>query len=670
MLAQNGADLQLAGLNPDTLKPQLSPESRKGRVLLVDMPFRTVRFGSLGLSTIKSILNTNGLAADVSYFSVKFARQMGTRFYNYISHLGAVRHSGEIFFTASYYDFSVDSFLKESLRPYFQTAWKKYHAAEMLGPGWTEESFLAACENVCQQIVPATINEFMENTDWEKYDIVGFSLIFDQTMPSIALARQIKQRFPEKTIIFGGPSCDGEMGLELLRVFPWIDIVAIGEADLTVLPLLQAIRERKPLEDVPGIGFRRDGKVIQTAPTPLLQEMDRLPEPDYEEFFAAIDGSDITPQMYFESSRGCWWGQKHLCSFCGLNANGLSFRRKSAERTIREIIHLTDKYRCKSIGATDNILDISFFKTVFPALKMWRETQPPETQIELFYEMKSNVRKEQLQIAREAGLALAQPGIESFNDHVLQLMDKGATGIQQMQFIKWSAELGINLLYGVLYKNPGETMEDYEDIIEKLSFIMHLPPPTYISDISLDRFSPYFKDPSRFGISNVRPHETYFQVFREKDMDFSRMAYRFEFDHVDSGSEQLERTIQRCIGGLMKWKAIYRPNTLVYDVSPDRVWILDRRSGQPSLVSLTGMQAEIFLYCDEHRALTNVQDKFVSFGREIVAAWIDKLQARRWLYKDSKNRCLALPVRSDLSEYITRRLEAKARSEPAAHVHG
>jgi ribosomal peptide maturation radical SAM protein 1 len=655
--------LENGNASPALNRVPLSAVARKGRVLLIDMPFRTVRVGSLGLSTLKSVLKAGGVETDICYLSVKLARDIGTRFYGYIAHLGSVRYSGEIFFTPHYYDLPREQFVQEKLLPYFSRAVRAFSPRDVAGLEWNEQQFLDACADTCMNAVPRLMDEFMNGIQWDQYDIVGFSLIFDQTMPSLMMAKRIKQQYPEKTIIFGGPSCDGGMGMEMLRVFPWIDVVSIGEADTVVLPLVRALREGRPLREVPGIGFRATGNLAQTATPGLLEELDQLPMPEYDNYFDAICGSDIDPQMYFESSRGCWWGQKHLCTFCGLNANGLQYRRKSPERTVKEILYLAGRYGCKSIGATDNILDISFFKTVFPALREWRAARVPEEHLHLFYEMKSNVKKEQLQMARQAGLVWAQPGIESFNDHILQLMDKGATGIQQMQYIKWASEMDISLQYGVLYRNPGETLEDYEDIRRRIDFMSHLHPPTYLSDISIDRFSPYFRDPERHGIRQLRPHANYKEVFLEEDLDLTKMAYRFEFNHEDDENKELWDAIQQCLAALTKWKNTYRPGTLMYDTSGGKVWILDRRGGKPILATLTGPQAEVFLYCDEHHSLENVQEKFSEYAKEFVTALIDKLCERKWLFKDGRNRCLAMPVRGDLSAYTARRAAEASRQD-------
>ncbi len=85
--------------------------------------------------------------------------------------------------------------------------------------------------------MPAFLDECMDAFDMARYDVVGFTTTFEQNLASLSLARMVKERYPEKVVVFGGANCDGVMGVELHRSFPWIDYVVSGEADL-VFPRL------------------------------------------------------------------------------------------------------------------------------------------------------------------------------------------------------------------------------------------------------------------------------------------------------------------------------------------------------------------------------------------------------------------------------------------------
>ena len=102
-----------------------------------------------------------------------------------------------------------------------------------------------------------------------------------------------------------------------------------------------------------------------------------------------------------------------------------------------------------------------------------------------------------------------QPGIESLSDHVLKLMRKGTTALRNIQLLKWAREFNIIAEWNILYGFPGETPDDYRDILELLPAIRFLRPPCAAGPIRLDRFSPYHKSPADFGLLNVRPLKTY-----------------------------------------------------------------------------------------------------------------------------------------------------------------
>ena len=108
--------------------------------------------------------------------------------------------------------------------------------------------------------------------------------------------------------------------------------------------------------------------------------------------------------------------------------------------------------------AVDNILDMRYFRDVLPQL---RERQLGLT---LFYETKANLTKEQVKLLRDAGVLAIQPGVESLSTHVLQLMRKGVTALQNIQLLKWCRQYGVTVAWNLLYGFPGETAADYAAI--------------------------------------------------------------------------------------------------------------------------------------------------------------------------------------------------------------
>src|SRR5207237_3798341 len=106
----------------------------------------------------------------------------------------------------------------------------------------------------------------------------------------------------------------------------------------------------------------------------------------------------------WETSRGCWWGQKRHCTFCGLNGEGMEFRARSADRTIADLQDLLARYPECNIAMSDNIMPHSYFRTVLPQLALIRP------KAEIFYEQKANLTLQKVRALARAGITRIQPG--------------------------------------------------------------------------------------------------------------------------------------------------------------------------------------------------------------------------------------------------------------------
>src|SRR5208282_4131178 len=193
------------------------------------------------------------------------------------------------------------------------------------------------------------LDESMDHVPWTKYDVVGFTSSFQQNTASLALAKRVKAAFPGKKIIFGGANCEGEMGIELHRQFPFIDFVCSGEGDRAFPELIRRLATGEDTRRIAGI-ISRAGRETVVPPeivSPIL-DLDALPYPCYDDYFAQLESARLNrrfaPNIPFESSRGCWWGAKMHCTFCGLNGATMTYRSKSPQRALDELVHLGSTY--------------------------------------------------------------------------------------------------------------------------------------------------------------------------------------------------------------------------------------------------------------------------------------------------------------------------------------
>ena len=315
--------------------------------------------------------------------------------------------------------------------------------------------------------------------------------------------------------------------------------------------------------------------------------------------------SKLKPQILIETARGCWWGAKQHCTFCGLNGETMAFRAKSAERVLGEIERQLQRYGVRHFQAVDNIISHDYFRTLLPMLA------ERKLGVTFFYEIKSNLRREQIQLMRDAGILAVQPGIESLSSHVLKLMRKGVTGIQNVQLLKWCREYGIEVAWNLLYGFPGETAEDYDEIARYASAITHLKAPGTIAPIRLDRFSPNFTQAEHFGIADIRPFSMYKFVYPLPEAEVANLAYFFEYAYKDGRDPA--RYTAKLLEQVKEWKenksgSLYKD----YGRPGAEMTIVDTRPGRPQMLyPFRGIQRELYEYCEEVRS----RQAIVEFAR-------------------------------------------------------
>ncbi|MCF3974288.1 RiPP maturation radical SAM C-methyltransferase [Paracoccus salsus] len=477
--------------------------------------------------------------------------------------------------------------------------------ADILQPYLGEDRDLFAAIMQIRQILPDYLNRCADEIMALQPDVVGFSTVFHQTCACLALARRLKERENAPVIVFGGANCEGEMGLQLIRSFPWIDHLCSGEADISFPALLNWLGRGG--EGSPPPGVLSQGAAELPIRSRGVTAMDKLPYPDFDDYFARLADSALAGafegHLVFETSRGCWWGAKHHCTFCGLNGDTMAFRSKSPERAFDEIAWLTDRHKTRRIGCVDNILDMKYLTTLFPRLAA------AGFELDLFYEVKSNLRLEQLRQMRAGGVTQIQPGIESFSDHVLKLMDKGCTGFQNIQLMRWCSELGIEVSWNVLAGFPGEDPAEYAAMAALMPRLTHLDPPCSCGMLRLDRFSPFHSRAAEMGIRRMRPARAYFYVYPLGRRELSRLAYFFDFDHQDGRDPQ--DYLHPVQAEVAAWKAAQMDPSnaprLDARFDADGVTIRDSRPmARRAVHRLEGLAARLYALCDSTASLAGL----------------------------------------------------------------
>jgi ribosomal peptide maturation radical SAM protein 1 len=611
------------------------------------MPFGQMFSPSIGLSLLKAELAAQGMPARVRYFTIRFAELTGQAFYHGLCSTSTSIQdlAGEWIFSGSLFGSSprdeeyVDLILrKRALSPEDEPEIPASPAliSRILNARRQADGFLHWC---------------LEDILRARPKLVGFTSMFQQHVASLALARLIKQSLPGAFIVFGGANCEDVMGAETVRQFPFVDAVVSGEADLVFPELARRVLCGQPVSGLPGVRTR-DSITAEFASArfsigTMVRDLDALPYPDYGDYFEQFEasrfGREWLPSIFLETSRGCWWGERMHCTFCGLNDQTMAFRSKSPRRALEELTCLTVRHPGCDVEVTDNILDMRYFKDFVPELA----SRSPGA--ELFYEVKSNLKKEQLRMLRDAGIRSIQPGIESFSDPVLRLMRKGVSALQNIQLLKWCKELGVEPNWNMLWGFPGEPPEEYSRMAGLVPLLTHLSPPSSDGRIRLDRFSPNFEQSEQLGFADVTPLPAYRYVYSLPGDALANLACFFTFRYREP------RDVNRYVTCLEKeiraWRRFHERQDLFSVDTGERLLLWDLRpAGRSPLTVIRGVDRILYQACDVASDLRRLADCLErnaegALPPDIIERRLDPLVARGLIVRDgSRYLALAIPL--------------------------
>lgn len=455
-------------------------------------------------------------------------------------------------------------------------------------------------------------------------DLVGLTTTFMQNLPSLALARRLKQLRPSVRVVLGGANCEGPMGHAVHRNHPYVDYVVRGEAEEVFPLLLRRIRSGESVVELPGVCWWDGSRSVANPVARHSVPPAVLCAPDYDGWQEVLEASPLreflSPELVLESARGCWWGEKHHCTFCGLNGAMMAFRSKPAATFWAELSSLVERHQILDVSVVDNILDMGYFSSLLPLMT------EADWDLRVHYEVKSNLRATQIADLAAAGIVVVQPGIESLNARVLDLMDKGVTGAANVQTLRECEDHSLTVEWNYLYGFPGELASDYRGVLDQLPALVHLQPPGGASRIVLERFSPYFERPE-LGFARREPMGFYQQAYDLPRAELDDLAYFFGCD--DAGiDDQLAGELAATIS---QWRRLYPSSSLTArtDGGADLV-IEDRRAGwAASEHRLGGWQAAAYRSLDRRASPEGLRRRLerdgVGVSVDVLVDWLRAL---------------------------------------------
>jgi radical SAM superfamily enzyme YgiQ (UPF0313 family) len=347
--------------------------------------------------------------------------------------------------------------------------------------------------------------ELLKKLEAFQPDVLGLSATTFSIFHAADFARLAKERFPQLTVIIGGPHVSAAP-LETMARFTVFDVAAIGEGEETIIDLLEALDNGTQFSNIPGIVLRCDEQPLATGRRQFLTDLDQLPYPAWDllegfpnRYLPAPFKVRRTPAASLVTSRGC----PNRCIFCDRSVFGSSCHAFSAEYVVGMIRHLVDNF---------GIREFSFEDDTFTSFKK-RLQAICQGIIDLGIDISwtclgrvNSIDRETLELMKRAGCWQISFGIESGCPDILKTIHKNVTLEQIEKGVRLCHDVGILSKGFFIVGHPGETKET---LAKTLAFAKLLP----LDDISATMLTP-------FPGTEIYERAEEFGIF---DRDWSRM---------------------------------------------------------------------------------------------------------------------------------------------------
>ena len=208
----------------------------------------------------------------------------------------------------------------------------------------------AAAENL-------SFEEALERVETIRPNVVGFSATTLSILGAERFAETLKQRRPQTRTIVGGPHVTA-VPRDTLNRCSHLDIAVLGEAEDTILDLLNALAAGGDVPKVSGVAYRdSDGNIVQTQRRDGVTDMNALPHPAWdllpgfpERYNPPYFKVQRLPSTSIVTSRGC----PYQCTFCDTSVFGSKVRGYSAEYLVDMLRRLATDYGIRDITFEDD----------------------------------------------------------------------------------------------------------------------------------------------------------------------------------------------------------------------------------------------------------------------------------------------------------------------------
>lgn len=615
-----------------------------GRVALLSLPWTNINEPALGLAILKASLDKVGGASKVFHLNINLLKYISSETYYALASLWAIND-----FIFSYELTGPES--REQVDSLARCLDEPGVRKKLQNIGYqTDREAIDLIVHIRNKIIPKYLLECSEQVLSYSPTLIGLSCMFDQTFPSMALARVLRRLGFDGIIALGGYAVREPVASAILTASDDIDVIAQGAGEDTIISLARAATGHGKIKDVPNLIIRadmRDTLIVGTEIRDSLKtqsvahNINLSPLPNYDDWFDQVkclsqdSQIDINVEsLPLELSRGCWWGQKNHCVFCGIAPDEMKYRRKEADIAYQQINALSERYQqIKTQRINDYIFPLDYLSDLVPKLE--------GSGLNFSCETKANLKLSQLNLLSKSRFHEIQPGIESFSKTALVGMKKGVSPLQNIAFLVHGKALNITVHYNILYSFPFDEPDHYDWMMRTLPSLYHLRPPMGFLPVQITRDAPLHKEAHLFGAS-APPKPSYRYAIlnqgRFTDKFIDDYCYYFERYHTDT--DELSLLFSNMERIIAHWReAYYSRNVSVSLVSEGLKEVLfDNRFAKQLIHRLEPGQFRI-LRAAASKPISISSSTFTeALNTEDLThlpEWIDRLVEDRLLLRDA-----------------------------------
>lgn len=298
----------------------------------------------------------------------------------------------------------------------------------------------------------------------ERYDVVGFTTTCVAMREILNISSTIKRKYPDTHITMGGHMATF-WGKEILGRYSYVDSIMRGEGEITCYELIKAIESNGSFQNIEGITYRSENKVIANPDRLLIKDLDILPFPVRDQFELH---NNRFQYLRVCSSRGCLGKCGFCSSYVGRTQKDFCWRGRSPKNVVDEIEELVKKYNFHTYDFVDSTFEDpgEFGKKRIGEIAQ----ELIDRDLNIFYNCCFRAEdwydsdRELLQLLIDSGLKKVNIGFESGNDRGLKLLYKRARSKDNQRVIKLLADFPeVYITFGFIMFHPNSILEDLKD---------------------------------------------------------------------------------------------------------------------------------------------------------------------------------------------------------------